>query len=100
MDIPADEFNFWRRVEERAIGPETKQKAKYFQECYKDIEQGWTQIVEMELKEIKELFEMTFGALDDVWGDKYIYPPKRFANVMKAFTSALWRDLSGMVPHV
>lgn len=43
---------------------------------------------------------MTFGALDDVWGDTYPYSPKRFANLLKAFTSALWRDLSGMVPRV
>lgn len=43
---------------------------------------------------------MTFGALDDVWGDKYPYPPKRFTNLLKAFTSALWRELSAMVPRV
>jgi hypothetical protein len=43
---------------------------------------------------------MTFAALDDVWGDTYPYSPKRFANLLKAFTSALWRDLSGMVPRV
>lgn len=78
-------------MEEGATGPDVKNKAKYFQECYKEIEEGWTHFSELEIKDIKELFEMTFGALDDVWGDKYPYPPKRFTNLLKAFTSALWR---------
>ena len=43
---------------------------------------------------------MTFAAFDDVWGDKYSYHPKRFANLLKSFTAALWRDLSSMVPRV
>ena len=77
-----------------------KNQAQYFQECYKDVEKGWSQLAELDIRDIKELFEMTFAAFDDVWGDKYPYPSKRFANLLKAFTTSLWRDLSGMVPRV
>jgi hypothetical protein len=73
------------------MGPEQKKKAQYFQECYKEIEKGWAELGGLEIKDIKELFEATFAALDDVWGDKFVYPPKRFANLLKAFTATLWR---------
>jgi hypothetical protein len=52
------------------------------------------------MRDIKELFETTFAAFDDVWGDTHSYPPKRFANLLKCFTAALWRELSSMVPRV
>lgn len=100
VDAPSDQFNYWKKAEQLATGAEAKKRAQYFQECYKDIEKGWSEIAELEIKEIKELFETTFAALDDVWGDKFSYPPKRFANLVKTFTTTLWRELSSLVPRV
>jgi len=42
VDTPGDEFNYWKRMEEKAINPEAKKKAQYFQDCYKDIQKGWS----------------------------------------------------------
>lgn len=49
---------------------------------------------------LKELLESTFNALDDVWGDKYPYNPKRFANLVRCFTQTLWRFVTAQVPRV
>lgn len=49
---------------------------------------------------MKELLEATFAALDDVWGDKYPYAPKRFANLLRAFTGYLWRELASFIPKI
>jgi hypothetical protein len=44
--------------------------------------------------------DATFAALDDVWGDKYPYNAKRFANLVKCFTATLWRFMTAQVPKV
>lgn len=49
---------------------------------------------------MKELIEATFAALDDIWGDKYPYNAKRFANLVKCFTATLWRFMTAQVPKV
>jgi hypothetical protein len=49
---------------------------------------------------LKELLEGTFNALDDVWGDKFVYSPKRFANLVRCFTLTLWRFVTAQVPKV
>lgn len=51
-------------------------------------------------KALKELLESTFAALDDIWGDKYSYSPKRFANLVRCFTATLWRFITSQVPQV
>ena len=56
VDTPGDEFNYWKRMEENATSPDAKKKAQYFQECYKDIEAGWANFAELDLRDIKELF--------------------------------------------
>lgn len=54
----------------------------------------------MEHRGLKELLESTFNALDDVWGDKFVYSPKRFANLVRCFTLTLWRFVTAQVPKV
>lgn len=44
VETPLDEFSFWRRAEQAAISAESKKKAQYFQECYKEIEKGWSEL--------------------------------------------------------
>jgi len=44
--------------------------------------------------------EETFAALDEIWGDKYPYPPRRFANLLKCFTHTLWAEMSSLIPKV
>ena len=54
----------------------------------------------LELKELKELLENTFAAFDDVWGDKFPYPSKRFGSLLRGFTLTLWRELGSMMPRI
>jgi hypothetical protein len=42
VDTPFDEFNYWKKTEELATSAEAKKRTQYFQECYKDIEKGWS----------------------------------------------------------
>lgn len=54
----------------------------------------------MDLKELKELADITFAALDDIWSDTYPYNSRRFANLIKIMTKTLWLRLSTMVPSI
>lgn len=49
---------------------------------------------------MKELLETTFAALDDVWGDKFPYNTKRFANLVRCFTATLWRHMTSLITHI
>jgi len=35
-----------------------------------------------------------------VWGDKYPYNAKRFANLVRSFTNALWRQMAILIPKL
>jgi hypothetical protein len=52
------------------------------------------------VKELKELADITFAVLDDVWNDTYPYNPKRFANLIKIMTKTLWLRLSTFIPTI
>lgn len=41
LSTAADEFNYWRKSIDTAMGPDMKRKAEYFVDCYKDIEKSW-----------------------------------------------------------
>jgi hypothetical protein len=38
--------------------------------------------------------------LDDIWGDKFPYNARRFANLLKAFTNTLWRAMTSLIPKI
>ena len=87
LDSVVDEFNYWRKTIDQATGPDSKKKGEYFLNCYKDIEKDWKNIDKLEQADFKELIEVTFYNLENVWnGESYPYPPKRFARLMKIFT--------------
>jgi len=49
---------------------------------------------------LKEIADITFAALDDVWNDTYPYNSRRFANLIKIMTKTLWLRLSTFVPTI
>lgn len=77
-----------------------KKKGEYFLDCYKDIENSWIEIDKLEAKELRELIDITFAALDDIWNDTYPYNSKRFVNLIKCMTHTLWRVLSTSVTKI
>ena len=36
-----EEFSFWRKMIDRAPGPDVKRKAEFYLDCYKEIEEKW-----------------------------------------------------------
>jgi hypothetical protein len=37
-----EEFLYWKKMEDTAIGPDMKKKALYFQKCYEEIQPIWS----------------------------------------------------------
>ena len=99
MESLDEEFNFWRKTLDRATGPDVKKKAEFILDCYKEVEEKWINLEVVDQKDFKELIEVTFYNLENIWSsDEFNYSPRRFAKLIKVFTQALWRRMCMMVP--
>ncbi|KAM9317805.1 cytoplasmic dynein 2 heavy chain 1 [Pholidichthys leucotaenia] len=90
---PSDEFQYWADLSEYAEQNSVRERATYFTEQFKFIQQDYDGLDGMSMSDVVDLVEHSKDVLDDVWRqtDFEPYPETRMVRLMDVIGGALGR---------